>query len=134
MVYKASDPENREGSLVRAQESLSRFIGKEQKGQHMLAFSVFTETTFMHYVYILYSKSINKFYVGYSENPDKRLDFHNSELNKIWSKRGKPWELIATFSFQIKSDALRAEKFIKQQKSTKYIQTIIEQQTIVGFK
>ncbi len=88
----------------------------------------------MYFVYILYSKSINKFYVGYSENPENRLEFHNSELNNIWSKRGKPWELKSTFCFQNKTDALRAEKFIKKQKSTMYIKTIIEEQKIIGFK
>jgi len=88
----------------------------------------------MYFVYILHSKSINKFYVGYSENPDKRLEFHNSELNKIWSTKGKPWELKSTFSFQNKTDALKAEKFIKKQKSTKFIQAIIDAQKIIGFK
>ncbi len=62
-----------------------------------------------------------------------RLNFHNSELNKIWSKRGKPWDLIITFPFNNKTDALRAEIFIKKQKSTKYIISIIEQKSIIGF-
>lgn len=64
----------------------------------------------MHYVYILHSKSINKFYIGYSQNPITRLQFHNSELNKIWSQRGKPWSLEITFPFNDKKDALRTEK------------------------
>ena len=88
----------------------------------------------MYFVYILYSKSINKYYVGFSENPAKRLDFHNSDSNKIWSKRGRPWELTATFSFQTKTQALKAEKFIKKQKSTQYIKAIIENGTILGFE
>ncbi len=87
----------------------------------------------MYFVYILHSKSINKFYVGYSENPTKRLEFHNSDLNNIWSKRGKPWELVANFSFQTKTQALKAEKFIKKQKSTQYIISIIQQKMIIGF-
>ncbi|MGM0581610.1 MAG: GIY-YIG nuclease family protein [Bacteroidota bacterium] len=29
-----------------------------------------------HFVYILYSSKIDKYYVGYSEKPDKRLGFH----------------------------------------------------------
>ncbi|WP_407660348.1 GIY-YIG nuclease family protein [Marivirga arenosa] len=40
------------------------------------------------FVYILFSSKINKFHIGYSQNPEKRLEFHNSTLNKIWSKKG----------------------------------------------
>ena len=87
----------------------------------------------MHYVYILHSKSINKFYIGYSQNPTTRLEFHNSEFNKIWSQRGKPWSLEITFPFNDKKDALRAEKHIKRQKSANYILSIIEQRSILGF-
>jgi len=87
----------------------------------------------MYFVYILYSKTINKYYIGYSENPIKRLEFHNSDFNKIWSKRGKPWELMMTFPFESKSEALKAEKFIKKQKSSQYISSILQQQIIIGF-
>lgn len=39
-----------------------------------------------HYVYILYSPGIDKYYVGKSANPTERLKFHNSDLNKIWTR------------------------------------------------
>ena len=88
----------------------------------------------MHYVYILHSESINKFYIGYSQNPTKRLEFHNSRINNIWSKRGQPWDLVIIFPFSSKTDALRAEIFIKKQKSTLYIREIIEHKSITRFK
>jgi len=53
-------------------------------------------------VYILYSESINKFYIGYTtETVEKRLEKHNSGFyeNK-YTARGKPFENKAiTFVF-----------------------------------
>ncbi|KAA3649517.1 MAG: hypothetical protein DWP98_07110 [Bacteroidetes bacterium] len=46
-----------------------------------------------HFVYIIYSESIDKYYVGKTKSVQNRLKFHNSKLNKIWSKKGKPWIL-----------------------------------------
>ena len=79
----------------------------------------------MYYVYILYSSNIDKYYIGYSENPDKRLEFHNSEYNKIWSRRGQPWVLKTTIAFDTKTKALKAEKLIKRKKSRAYIEAVI---------
>ena len=79
-----------------------------------------------HFVYILYSPSIEKYYIGYSEHPERRLEFHNSELNKIWSRRGQPWRLECVFLFSSKTEALKAERFIKNKKSVSYIRMIIE--------
>ena len=79
----------------------------------------------MFYVYILYSERIDKYYVGFSENPDNRLEFHNSPFNKIWTKRGQPWVLLKILEFDSKTEALRVEKFIKKQKSKSFIQMII---------
>ncbi len=78
-----------------------------------------------HFVYILYSKSIDKYYVGKTENPDKRLEFHNSEFNKIWTKIGQPWDLIKVIEFENSTLSSKAEIYIKRQKSRKLIEKII---------
>ena len=78
-----------------------------------------------HNVYILYSSKLNKYYIGYSQDVSKRLAFHNSPLNKIWSKRGQPWELKVVLGFADKTSALKAERYIKRKKSTSYIQQVI---------
>jgi hypothetical protein len=39
----------------------------------------------MFYTYILYSHSIDKYYVGYTEDPDWRLERHNSGWGKFSS-------------------------------------------------
>ncbi|WP_339923944.1 GIY-YIG nuclease family protein [uncultured Cyclobacterium sp.] len=79
------------------------------------------------FVYIIYSEAIDKFYVGQTGNIDNRLLFHNdSEKNNIWTKRGIPWVLKTSIPFNSRTDALKAEKFIKKQKSRKLILDIIQ--------
>ena len=79
----------------------------------------------MYYIYILYSEKIDKYYIGSTSNIENRLLFHNSEKNKIWSKRGQPWGLVFSHEFQTKKEALSAEKFIKKQKSRTFIEKLI---------
>ncbi|MCC5922771.1 MAG: GIY-YIG nuclease family protein [Crocinitomicaceae bacterium] len=81
-----------------------------------------------YFVYILYSDKLDKYYVGYSTNPANRLAFHNSEKNKIWSKRGQPWELKKVFEFEDKTTALKAEQHIKRMKSAMYIESVLKKE------
>ena len=75
----------------------------------------------MHFLYFLYSPSIDKYYIGQSAKVEERISYHNSDENSIWTKRGKPWILVAQFVFPTEKDALIAERFIKNQKSRKLI-------------
>jgi putative endonuclease len=79
-----------------------------------------------HYVYILYSSKIDKFYIGYSQNPDERLAFHNSDMNKIWTKRGQPWTVEKVILFNSSTHALAIERKIKKLKSRKVIKDVIK--------
>ena len=79
------------------------------------------------YVYILYSKGLDRYYVGQTSNVENRLSFHNHpDRNRIWTKRGIPWELKICITFPSRSEAISAEIFIKKQKSRKTILDIIE--------
>jgi len=81
-------------------------------------------------VYILYSKSLDKFYVGYSENMEQRIGFHNSEENLKWTKSGTPWEIYLMIPSESVMQARKMERYIKQQKSRKYIQLLKERADI----
>ncbi len=76
----------------------------------------------MHYVYILYSPSLNRFYTGETHNVETRLERHNSDYyeNK-WTSKGKPWELFYVLECASKEQALRIENHVKRMKSKKYI-------------
>ena len=75
----------------------------------------------MFYVYILYSEKLDRFYVGYSENPELRLlERHNMGRVKA-TKNGIPYILKAKKSFPTGLEAIREERRIKSMKSRKYI-------------
>ena len=78
----------------------------------------------MWYVYILYSDSIDRYYVGVTENLQWRLERHNEGWGR-YTKRGIPWRIVYTETFENKSDALIREREIKRKKSREYIERLI---------
>jgi putative endonuclease len=79
----------------------------------------------MFFVYVLYSPSANKFYVGYTSNLESRLLSHNQLGTKDWTKRYRPWELVYTESYQTKSSALKREKELKTGVGREFIQKML---------
>ncbi len=81
----------------------------------------------MFYVYILYSPTADKFYVGYSSDPWRRLAEHNTKPFNTFTSKYRPWILKTVFECnEIESKAMQIEKFIKQQKSRKLIEQLID--------
>ncbi len=78
----------------------------------------------MWYVYIIYSKKIDKYYVGYTDNLEWRIERHNSGWGK-YTRRGIPWELVYNESFETKSKAIKREREIKRKKSRRYFKELI---------
>lgn len=78
----------------------------------------------MYHVYILYSQSIDRFYVGYTNILERRIREHNRKKGK-YTDAGLPWELAHIESFEKKKDAMDREKFIKSKKLRKYIEILI---------
>lgn len=83
------------------------------------------------FIYILHSRSTDKYYVGQSEDPFRRLTEHNfGKLHKSTTS-GKPWEIQAIFEISGgRGDAIKIESFIKKQKSRKLIEKLIDPQFI----
>jgi putative endonuclease len=78
----------------------------------------------MYYIYILYSTSSDRYYVGYSSDLSTRLAKHNAGATRS-TKPYRPWEMVYSESFETKSEALRREKQIKNYKSRNYIEGLI---------
>lgn len=78
----------------------------------------------MWYTYILYSEKVDKYYTGYCENLELRLERHNSGWGK-YSSRGIPWEVVYFEEFSNKGSAIKRENEIKRKKSRKYIEELI---------
>ena len=79
----------------------------------------------MFIVYILFSQKLDKFYIGYTNNLERRLLEHNRNKGKF-TDNGIPWQLVYKQSYASKSEAMAREKEIKARKSKAYIQQLIE--------
>ncbi|HEX5447873.1 MAG TPA: GIY-YIG nuclease family protein [Candidatus Saccharimonadales bacterium] len=66
----------------------------------------------MHYLYLLYSKKAKEFYVGTTDNLEKRLHSHNNREN-VATISGAPWQLVYYEAYPTKNDALRREQRLK---------------------
>ncbi len=76
-------------------------------------------------VYILYSKNIDRYYIGYtSDILTERLRRHNSNHKGFTGKIGD-WEIIYTEDYTLKEDATKREREIKNWKSRKKIELLI---------
>mgnify|MGYP006289285099 CR=1 FL=1 len=80
---------------------------------------------FMEYfVYILYSQSKGRYYVGSTGNLEDRMTRHKQGRSKA-TKAGRPWQLVFKKQFQDRSSAYQYEMYIKKQKSSRYIEQLI---------
>ena len=80
-----------------------------------------------YFLYIIYSESIDHYYIGISENPVLRLVRHNT-FQTGWTKQGRPWKLVFQKEFESKQIAMKWEKWVKSQKNRSIIKKIIHNQ------
>ena len=86
------------------------------------------------YIYILYSESIDKFYIGYSQNVFERLKQHNSSTFNTYTSKGRPWVIKAIYKTPSKSYAISIERFIKRQHSKSLFLKLIDETFIPAGK
>ncbi len=65
-----------------------------------------------YYVYILLSRTKLRYYVGQTQDFEKRFKRHNKG-NVSSTKSGLPWELIKLIELESRSEAMILEKRIK---------------------
>ncbi len=107
-----------------------RLIGKPQldhKEGGIIKVPPFMFQRTMFLVYILYSKSLDGYYVGFTNCIERRLTEHNRKKGK-YTDRGIPWELVYSEVFETKREAKEREQFIKSRKSKIYIIELNKQQ------
>jgi putative endonuclease len=75
-------------------------------------------------LYILFSKKLNKYYIGACINLDRRIYEHSIGHSKFTSK-GTPWRLVHQETFDDLTAAKQRESQIKKMKSRKYIEALI---------
>ena len=81
----------------------------------------------MHFLYILYSPTINKYYVGETKDLDQRLIEHRTRFFKgSFTSQTNDWELRLSLLFENINQARKAEFFIKRMNSKVFIEKLIE--------
>ena len=75
-------------------------------------------------VYIIYSKKIDQYYIGQTENIENRLYRHNNNGSKS-TKKVNDWVLKYAEEFTTRVIAIRRESEIKKKKSRVYIENLI---------
>ena len=86
----------------------------------------------MHYVYILYSEQLDRFYVGQTHDVYSRLSRHNGDYYEgKWTAKGKPWTLFLEIECLDKRQALDIEGHIKRMKSSQYIRNLAHYPEII---
>jgi len=87
----------------------------------------------MYYTYILQSESSGQFYIGSTEDLERRVAQHNA-LQYTGSKTTKrfqgPWKLVHAEPFPSRSQAVVRERQIKAWKSRKAIARLIKDQSV----
>jgi len=80
----------------------------------------------MCFCYILFSQSLNKYYIGHScEDLNERLRKHLSD-HKGFTSKAKDWIIIHRENYNSKSEAYKREKEIKAWKSKSKIFQLIK--------
>jgi putative endonuclease len=78
----------------------------------------------MFFTYTLQSQKSRRFYIGYTQDMESRLNRHNQGMVKATKNKG-PWVLVYSESFETKIDANHRELDIKAKKSRVYIEKLI---------
>jgi putative endonuclease len=76
-----------------------------------------------HYVYIVQC-SDGSLYTGYARNVERRVATHNTGKGSRYTRAHLPVTLLASWSFEKKSEALRTEYAIKQLSRAQKLQLI----------
>ncbi|WP_026711098.1 GIY-YIG nuclease family protein [Flavobacterium filum] len=86
-----------------------------------------------HFIYILYSETTSKYYIGESYNLDERIKNHNQHFyQNSFSKIANDWKLLLSYECIDRHSALYLERFIKKMKSRLFIEKIISNPEILS--
>jgi putative endonuclease len=79
------------------------------------------------YIYILYSVSADKYYIGHTDDVPRRVVEHNNVEKNTFTSHYRPWILKASFDIsESRGEAKKVENYLKRLKSRKIIEKLIE--------
>jgi putative endonuclease len=77
------------------------------------------------FVYLLQSEVDQSFYIGFSEDLQRRLEQHNAGLSTYTALK-TPWKLVYFEQFDSKTEALKREKFLKRMRNRAFYERLID--------
>jgi len=77
-------------------------------------------------VYVLYSESFDKIYIGYTSSLEQRVKSHNELATKGWTIKFRPWEVVHAEFFESKHDAMKREKQLKTAAGREWIWQLVK--------
>jgi len=93
---------------------------------------LFLTISSMHYLYILYSDSTQKFYIGETNNLENRILKHQDHFySNSFTKIANDWKIVFTLDCFDREEALYLEKFIKRMKSKTFNNKVIKDPSIL---
>jgi len=78
-------------------------------------------------LYILQSLTTNKFYIGHTEDIQRRLLEHNTGKSTS-TKSGVQWKIVYTEQYESRSEAMQRERKLKSLKSRESIIRLIQKE------
>ena len=76
--------------------------------------------------YIIYSKSLDRYYIGYTSDIRERLILHNSGYfgGRSYTSRSSDWEIYLVIPCYTIEQAIFLETKIKRMKSRRYVENL----------
>ncbi|MHC1706963.1 MAG: GIY-YIG nuclease family protein [Bacteroidales bacterium] len=79
----------------------------------------------MHKVYIIYSGTLDRYYIGQTQDLERRVAQHNEGFYKdSFTTRSKDWELYFQIECASRKQAIAIELHIKRMKSRRYLENL----------
>jgi putative endonuclease len=76
-------------------------------------------------VYIIYSRLLDKYYIGYTEDLELRISQHNQgHYSDSYTKISDDWQLFYLINCDSKNQAIKIETHIKKMKSKIYLENL----------
>ncbi len=86
----------------------------------------------MFVVYIIYSKKLNRYYIGTTDDFERRYAEHNSHhFSDSFTSKGIPWDKFLVIDSLTSDQAYKIETYIKRMKSKTYISNLIKYPKII---
>ena len=77
-------------------------------------------------VYILESWSSKKYYIGHTNDLERRLNEHNDLNRRGWSNKFAPWEVVYSLDYPTRADAMKEERRLKSFKNKESLAKFVE--------